>query len=583
MRMTVVLIALLFLGMTLPARAQDQAPANAVNQSDAGKKVQITLPYPIPEFYLPQKDGVKLYIDTALDFINKNPKSPFVHRVTMDLYMVGTYFKNAQLIETSRTFLLNSGPNQLYGSFLLSTFKTPQQLHDYIMPMVSSELPSLDKAHCDRLFNLINASIRMQGWDFLKSPTFMVKCAALVDRAGPDDLKTAFMDQMDSFLETGSPESIIADICFKRNLTTIDKVALLDSDFPNDPTARFVRMVYMVDLDQDQLASARMLLVRSQQLIQQRRYDMAIPIIEQLIQSDDQSQYRYWLGWCQAAEGQTDTAIATLAKVPSDPWRGAAQRLERQLKNLPDNLAQHSQIIQAMVNDMVANLDGVEMTIQGTLPDQTPFDLYVGVGPNQNVYMQLKENGRVEVAYHSNKDMCEIYLEKHARKFSEQGMVPVPIFGITRNPENGQFAFQFAIGIKPYAELQPAIKNCVTSEYLTTNEGLSQLMVGMFQRGAFPAAAQQTVSGINLKWMSPQLKVPDLSQRIFTVDTVGKLLSVTGSDLSITRIKYGPREEMSLSAPAMPHANYIQANEADDAFRITAYNRILKTLMAAMK
>ena len=75
MRMTVVLIALLFLGMTLPARAQDQAPANAVNQSDAGKKVQITLPYPIPEFYLPQKDGVKLYIDTALDFVHPDNKA----------------------------------------------------------------------------------------------------------------------------------------------------------------------------------------------------------------------------------------------------------------------------------------------------------------------------------------------------------------------------------------------------------------------------------------------------------------------------------------------------------------------------
>ncbi len=581
MRMTVVLIALLLIGLTLPSLAQDQAQASTAK--GPGEQVQITLPYPIPEFYLNKKEGVNLYIKTALDFIKNNPNSPFVHRVTMDLYMVGTYFKNQQLMETSRSFLLNSGPNQLYGSFLLSTFKTPQQLHDYIMPMVSSDIPSIDKAYCNRLFNLINASIRVQGWDFLKSPTFMIKCGALIDRAGSDDLKTAFIDQLDGFLEADSTESKIADVCFKRKLTTIDKVALLDSDFPNDPTARFVRMVYMVDLDENQLASARMLLVRSQQLIQQQRYDLAIPVIEQLLQSDDQSQYRYWLGWCQAAHGLTDTAIATLSKVPSDPWRGAAQRLERQLKNLPDNLSQHSQIIQAMVNDMVANLDGLEMTINGVLPDKTPFDLYVGVGPDQNVYMQLKENGRVEVSYHSNKDMCEIYLQKHARKFSEQGMVPIPIFDILKNQETGKFAFPFAISIKPYTELQPAIKKCVASEYLTTNQGLSQLMIGMFQRGAFPAAAQQTVSGINLKWMSPQLKVPDFNQRVFTVDSVGKLLSVTGSNLSITRIKYGPREQMTLSAPAMPRANYIPANEADDAFRINAYNRILKTLMAAMK
>jgi hypothetical protein len=123
----------------------------------------------------------------------------------------------------------------------------------------------------------------------------------------------------------------------------------------------------------------------------------------------------------------------------------------------------------------------------------------------------------------------------------------------------------------------------VGSEFLATNQGLSKLMVGMIQRGAFPAAVSQNASGINLKWMSPTLKTPEFDQRVFTVDTVGKLLSVTGSNLSITRIKYGPKDSMVLSAPPMPRANYIQASEADDAFRITAYNRILKTLMAAMK
>jgi hypothetical protein len=270
----------------------------------------------------------------------------------------------------------------------------------------------------------------MQGWDFLKSPSFIVKCGTLFDRSAPDDLKSAFMDQLDSFLEADSNESKIADICFKRNLTAIDKIALLDSDFPNDQTARFARMVYMVDLDQTQLSSARMLLVRAQQLIQQGMYDLAVPVIDQLIQSDDQSQYRFWHGWCQAAQGQTDAAINTLSQVPSDPWRGSAQRLERQLKSLPDNLIQHSQIIQAMINDLATNVDGLEMSIQGKLPDDKPFDLYVGIGADQNIYLQLTENGRVEVSYHSNKDMCEIYLEKHARKFSEQGNVPIPIFDI---------------------------------------------------------------------------------------------------------------------------------------------------------
>ncbi|MBL4702405.1 MAG: hypothetical protein JKX85_14240, partial [Phycisphaeraceae bacterium] len=73
------------------------------------------------------------------------------------------------------------------------------------------------------------------------------------------------------------------------------------------------------------------------------------------------------------------------------------------------------------------------------------------------------------------------------------------------------------------------------------------------------------------------------SQRIFTVDSVGKLLSVTSSNLSIVRIKYGPRQQMVLLAPSMPRANYVQATDADDALRITAYNRILKTLMTATK
>jgi hypothetical protein len=326
-----------------------------------------------------------------------------------------------------------------------------------------------------------------------------------------------------------------------------------------------------------------MLEIRSRQLIQQGRYDLAEPIIQQLIAADNQSQYRFWLGWCQAAQGQSDAAQTTLGQVPSDPWRGAAQRLERQLASLPDNLAQHSQIIAAMVQDLQANLDGLEMTVQGKLPDEKPFDLYIGIGPDQNMYLQLKENGRVEVAYHSDKNMCEIYIEKYARKFKSQGVVPIPLFDIVKDETTGKFAFQFAISIKPYAELTPALKQCLTSKYFTTTEGLSDLMVGMIQKGSFPATAGQSVQGIGLKWMSPTLNDPQFDQRLFTVDTVGKLLSVTGSNLSVTRIKYGPRDQMILSAPAMPRANYVEATEADDAFRVTAYNRILKTLMAAMK
>lgn len=577
MRMTPVIIGLLLAGMNLPVSAQTDT-----DQPQQQPQRQITLPYPMPELYMGQENGLQTYVKTALEFIKNNPKSPFVQRISMDIYMIAIYAGNAKLAEETRKYLLLNAPTQLYGSYVLSTFKSPQQMHDFIQPLVSSDLPSIDKQYCNQLYFLLAGAIRMQGWEFLKSPTFMIKCAALIDRAAPDDLKTAFMDQMDGFLEANSTESKIADICFKRKLSTLDKIALLDAEFSSDPTARFIRMVYMVDLDETQLASSRMLLVRSQQLIQQGRYGLAIPVIEQLIVADNQSQYRFWLGWCQASQGQTDLAKSTLGQVPSDPWRGAAQRLERQLASLPENLTQQSQIIQAMVQDLATNLDGLEMTVQGKLPGDKPFDLYVGIGRDQNVYLVLKENGRVEVAYHSDKDMSEIYLEKHARKFKQQGPVPIPLFNIVQNPETGKFAFQFAISIKPYAELSPAIRKCMASEFLNTDEGLSKLMVGMIRKGAFPATATQSATGINLKWMSPTLNNPQFDQRIFTVDTVGKLLSVTGSDLSITRIKYGPRDEMVLSAPTMPRANYVEASEADDAFRVTAYNRILKTLMAAM-
>lgn len=578
MRMTILIIGLLVAGIVLPVVADENTPA-----TPDPKSRQIVLPYPMPEIFLGKENGAQQFIKAALEYIQKNPSSPFVARLSLDIYMAAIYTGNVQLAEQTRTFLLLNVPNHLYGSFLLSTFKTPQQLHDFIVPYVSSDLPSVDKDYCNKLYQLVAASIHMQGWDFLKDATFMVKCAALIDRAAPDDLKNAYMDQMDGFLEKGSTELKIVDICFKRKLSNIDRVAMLDTEFPDDLTARFVRMVLMVDLEQTDLASSRMLQIRSQQLVQQGLYAQAIPVIEQLIAADNQSQYRFWLGWCQASLGQTDAAKATLAQVPSDPWRGAAQRLERQLASLPENLGQHSQIIQAMVEDITTNLDGLEMMVQGKLPDEKPFDLYIGIGPEQSVYLQLKENGRVEVAYHSDKDMCEVYLEKYARRFKTQGAVPIPIFDIQHNDQTNKFNFSFAISIKPWAELAPALKQCMTSPYLTTNDGLSKLMVGMIQRGSFPAAASQTPQGISLKWMTPSLRDPQFTQRVYTVDTIGKLLAVTGSNLSITRIKYGPREQMVLSAPAMPRANYVEANEADDAFRVNAYNRILKTLMAAMK
>lgn len=580
MRMMHLFIGLLLTAITLPTLAQDApAPTNPPGQQT---KKTIVLP-PMPEFYQGKKEGMQLYLKAALDYVQKNPQSPFIPRVFLDMYMTAIYTGNVKLAEQTRTNLLWNTPTQLYGSFILSTFKTPQQLHDFIVPYVSSDLIDINKAYCNQLYLLIASAIRMQGWDFLKNPPMMLKCALLIDRLAPDDLKAAYMDQMNGFLKSTSTESKIAEICFKRNLSTMDKVSVLQNEFPNDPTARFARMVYMADLTPQQLASSRMLEIRCRQLISQGRYDLAEPKLKELIAADNQSQYRFWLGWCQASQGHTDAARATLAHVPSDPWRGAAQRLERQLASLADNLSQQGQIIQAMVQNMAQNIDGLEMTVKGTLPDNKPFDLYVGIGADQNVYLQLKENGRVEVSYHSDKNMCEVYLEKYARKFKKQGVVPIPIFDIVKTPETGRFEFQFAISIKPYAELEPALKKCLSSKYLTTTDGLSDLMVGMIKKGAFPAAATQNVQGIGLKWLSPTPDTPEFNERLFTVDTIGKLLSVTGSNLSVTWIKYAPRDQMILSAPAMPRANYVEANEADGSFRVNAYNRILKTLMAAMK
>ena len=116
MRMTTMIIGLLIAGINLPVSAQE-----VTQEAPAATQQKIALPYPMPEFYLIQKDGVNTYIKNAFGFIDKNPNSPFVHRVAMDLYIVGTYFKNQNLINTSRSFLLNSGANQLYGSFLIST------------------------------------------------------------------------------------------------------------------------------------------------------------------------------------------------------------------------------------------------------------------------------------------------------------------------------------------------------------------------------------------------------------------------------------------------------------------------------
>ena len=158
MRMTPVIIGLLLAGMSLPVVAQT-IPAQPTPQT-----TQITLPYPLPEMYLGKENGVQNYVKAAFEFIKANPKSPFVQRVSMDIYMTAVYLGNVPLAEQTRKYLLLNAPNQLYGSYLISTFKTPQQLHDFIEPYVSSDLPSLDKAYCNQLFYLLAAAIRMQGW-----------------------------------------------------------------------------------------------------------------------------------------------------------------------------------------------------------------------------------------------------------------------------------------------------------------------------------------------------------------------------------------------------------------------------------
>ncbi len=497
--------------------------------------------------------------------------------------MLAVAMRNAPLAKQMRKLLIWNAPHGLYGSYVLSTFKTPQALHNFLLPYMNADRNDITPLFCKHMNFILASAIRMRGSDFLNDPPFLLKCAAIVDRMGNKPLHEKLVGLAKKIIKTDSPYHKLMGVCFDSSLDTLARIQAIEETLPADPVSIYLQMVYMTALTAEQQASGSILEIRSRHRIGQHRFTEALPILDQLLTVDDQSQYRFWAGWCQATGGNTAEAQATLKAIKHAPWRGPAQRLVKQLRQLPTHLAEHGEVFMAMLEDLRTDLDGFEMLVQGELPDGLPFDLYVAVGPDQSVYLHLTENGRVKVSYRSNAKTTKVFLDRHARQYATQGAIPIPRINIVQDAKTGRFFFQFGISAQPYDQLKPAITAALNSPWLTTPDGLSQWLVGMIQKGSFPAAIEQTPQGMRLKWITPQLDQPQFDQRQFIVDESGKLLSMVGSGMSITRLQYGPVKTLTLDPPNMPRASYVKADDANDTLRMAAFNRILKTVTAAMQ
>ncbi|MCC6579239.1 MAG: hypothetical protein IT440_02270, partial [Phycisphaeraceae bacterium] len=266
-------------------------------------------------------------------------------------------------------------------------------------------------------------------------------------------------------------------------------------------------------------------------------------------------------------------------------WATAADRLARQIGKLEQNLKAHAGYMLTMLQDMHDNFDALEFTLRGKPAEGDPFELYFAYAPKDDLTLDFRVAQRPAVYYQCKDQKSRLFLagERSGYAYKTLGPVPVPQINLMADPSDGHLVWSFSLSLKPGEEFLPSLRKTLETKWLSTAEGLSQLLVGAVSRGCFPFTVERAAGGIRLKWISPDIRTGQLHENVFLLDDMGKLIEYQSDRMTLSKIRYGKTADVRFKPPEELSTAYAEQPEFDNNLLTKGYSQILKMIIDLLR
>ena len=537
--------------------------------------------YPRPEPYLEHGDPAG-YAQAVMDFLERHPDSNFAPRVAFDLLMVATVFQNQPHAQKMQRLFVLDYPQSLQARYFRSTFANAGDYRQLLSRLLDEFSREPSPAFPEQFTQGLGAALDDFGDQLLDDADFLLKSAYLLEAAGEVAGQKDLLVRLTPMLDRNDDLADIAALAADSQKSISEKAVELHNASSNK-TALFLRDLFLFQMTKDEREEPGIRQVAAEASIEARRFADALALLERQSLTEHGDKIIFQRAWSHAALGQADQAQDLLAQLeadyPGSPWLVPGRALK-------DAQEQYDSRLEAFTDALIssaaafAELDAFEGTLLYTpVPTSAPITAYVAMNLGKNSFeTHLRRAEALELAYRTAPEGSMLYIggADVLRRASEPGPMPSFTVDLRRDARGG---FEFNLSGNLINDLDDLVRNnrsLLESPFLTTREGVEELLNYSVQSGYLLGKVEQTDGQTTLTLLRPDARDPEsMTSGSFQLNEAGQLVGLAIGDVEVRNMRHGESDSMTFSPPEWPPLETALSKE----FNIGLFFNIIENLI----
>ncbi|MBU62800.1 MAG: hypothetical protein CMI26_09890 [Opitutae bacterium] len=532
------------------------------------------------EEYLPG-GRISAYQQDAIDYLEQNPKAPLSARLAHDLFMVATLTGNEKVAKKARRSLLFDYPTSLQTNYLLRGWNSDEEKIRKILLEEADRVSEEGAGFPARYCRCILLALKIHGPKLLADTSLRLRVFMLAEAAGVANLRQAVIDPLQEFAEEKAEQAAVvtAVLSEKPNLEKLATVHKLSSS-----DARFAESFYLSRLDEEERKNNKVIELLAERAIfgSNKDFQKGIDYLENLSpEMQSIPRLSFWRARALIGLDRTYATQEVLAKIEgNDPWAKAARSLGDGLQHAKTRRDALSKTILAAVKTFSNDVEAIRLEAEeGDGQKEEGAKLYLGISTSSNALeLQFSRGGTLVFAYRTDANSSAMYFHERKKilRFASPGAVPMPSLGLSRDPEDGTFKFNFGAGMGSSVEqVANQGEKILDNPYLATSSGLGTLLqYTLTQKGAWLPPSSST-KGITKHFIRiVESHDPQEDSLSIGVSSDGKLRTVGFGKWNVHSIEYGSNSLLA-NPPPWP----VLAVEEREEFDFASFMGFLGSVM----
>lgn len=523
---------------------------------------------PEPEQYV--NDGrYSQYAQAAQAYLQSNSDSPSAPRVAMDLLVTASVSGDQASALRMRKLILSAYPDSLQAKYVVGTMRDATEFATLMEFIADDNIPQMPVGFPLRYLEAIKLGIARFGAQALGQAPELTRTAFILRVAGDNQILGGVLKLLNSTGDRGSGWRQALVIVTDEKATAMSRLLRLH-DMTDRQAAGLFEPYLLNQLSPADRDSADGLKIQIDAFLEGSHFADALPLLSKLsdLPGAMDARMTFWQAVATAATGNSAVGRQMIDRLiqdhPNDPWTKEAQQIAPALGDLEGTLTRNVEAALAASRRLKLGMQVIEGQGQYIRSDGTKIDLYIGINSPTLLELIFKENGQVVLAYQATDQGASVYArgDSSISHYSKPVPLPAPQLSMARADEG----FIFNAGVRfttSFDEVESAFTSLLSSDYLTTRDGLQDLLRSFIRQGNFPLPIQTTDGGTTYEWLSPLTSGPVARDIRFVLDGQDAITTFQSGQFTLSNIRYGPAGAFALNAPDMPKLETVEKGPMD--------------------